>query len=321
MKYILAVDGGGSKTIVQIADVNGKVISEAISGSSNCRSVGINNATKNLNTAIFNAVKNLKAYRKAHFISSCFGFAGNNTEGDFKIYKKITFNNKLSSFLYPKRTIICNDTRIGLEAGSKSKNKIIIIAGAGSNCFGINEKEEKAGATGWDYILADEGSGYEISIKALKAVMRAYDRRDKETLLSRTILESLNLKKVLDLINWAYNETFTKQRISSLAKTVCMTAQMKDKISIDILGSEAREVVISVTAVANKLGFKNKEFDLVLVSGLFKCEKYFKNIIVNRLKEKFPHINFKPLVRNPVEGAMILAIKKLKDANNITQSI
>ncbi|MDD5621905.1 MAG: BadF/BadG/BcrA/BcrD ATPase family protein [Actinomycetota bacterium] len=321
MKYILAVDGGGSKTTVQIAETNGKVVSEAISSSSNCKSVGINNAIKNLNTAIFDAVKNLEVYGKVHFISSCFGFAGNNTEKDSKIYKKIAFNSRLRSFLYPKRTIICNDTRIGLEAGSESKNKIIIIAGAGSNCFGINEEGENVVSTGWDYILADEGSGYNVGLKALRAVMRAYDGRGEETLLSKIILENLNLKEVLDIPNWVYKETFSKQRISSLAKIVCTTAQIKDRISIDILTGEAEEAVISVTAVANKLGFKNKEFDLVFVGGLFNCKRYFKNIVVNKLKEKFPHINFKPLVRSPVEGAIILAIKKLKDFSNIAMPI
>lgn len=106
MKYILAVDGGGSKTIVQIADIKGKVVNQTVSGSSSYKSVGMSKAIENLNRAVFDIVKNLKAYRKVHFISSCFGFAGNNTEEDSKIYKKIVFNNKLSSYLDPKRTII-----------------------------------------------------------------------------------------------------------------------------------------------------------------------------------------------------------------------
>ena len=112
-----------------------------------------------------------------------------------------------------------------------------------------------------------------------------------------------------------YNEKFSKQKISSLAKTVCITAQMKDKVSIDMLAGEAEEAIISVTAVANKLGLKNKEFDLVFFGGLFKCERYFKNIAENKLNKKFPCANFKPLVRNPVEGATTLAIKKLKGSN------
>ncbi|MCJ7727312.1 MAG: hypothetical protein MUO96_01535, partial [Actinobacteria bacterium] len=93
MNYLLGVDGGGSKTAVQIADTSGKVISQAVSGSSSYKSVGINRAIGNLNTAVFDAIKKvpkdiylntavfdaikkLKISRSIYFISSCFGFAG-----------------------------------------------------------------------------------------------------------------------------------------------------------------------------------------------------------------------------------------------------
>lgn len=313
MNYLLGVDGGGSKTTVQIADVNGKVIAQAVSGASSYKSVGINRAIGNLNTAIFNAAGSLKTSGAIYFISSCFGFAGNDAGEDSKTYRKIVFNNKLRSYLNSKGTIICNDTRIGLESESENKNKIILIAGTGSNCSGINEDGRQVKASGWDFILADEGSGYEVGLKALKAVMRAYDGRGEKTLLSKTILEELNLKETLDLTKWAYDGSFSKHKIGALAKTVCKTAEMGDKVSIDILAEEAYEAAISVITVAHKLGFEKKDFDLIFVGGLFKCEKYFKNILVHRLKEKFTHINFKPLIGNPVEGAIKLAIDRLKD--------
>ena len=313
MEYIVGVDGGGSKTTVLVADLSGNEISRAVSGASSYKSIGKEKAIENLNKGIFKAIECLDGSEEIHFISSCFGFAGNDAEEDYKIYKEIVFNEELSSYLNPKRTIICNDTRIGLESGSENKNKIIIIAGTGSNCFGINEDGEQIGASGWDFILADEGSGYEVGLKALKAVMRAYDERGEKTLLSKTILEELKLKEILDLTKWAYDGPFSKVKIGALAKTVCKTTEMGDKVSINILAEEAEEAVVSVTTVANKLGFKDKDFDLIFVGGLFKCEKYFKNILIHRLREKFPHINFKPLIGNPVKGAIKLAVERLKD--------
>ena len=313
MEYILGVDGGGSKTSVQIAETSGKAVSQVVSGSSNYKSVGINRAIENLNTAVFDAIKKLRASEAIYFISSCFGFAGNDAGEDSKTYNEIVFNKKLRGYLNSKGTIICNDTRIGLESGSENKNKIILIAGTGSNCFGINEDGRQVKASGWDFILADEGSGYEVGLKALKAVMRAYDGRGEKTLLSKTILEELNLKETLDLTKWAYDGQFSKVKIGALAKTVCKTTEMGDKVSINILAEEAEEAAISVITVAHKLGFEDKDFDLIFVGGLFKCEKYFKNILIHRLREKFPHINFKPLIGNPVEGAIKLAVERLKD--------
>ena len=314
MKYILGVDGGGTKTTVQIADVRGKAVTRVVSGASSYKSVGISKAIENLNKAVFNAIKNLKTSEDVYFISSCFGFAGNDAEEDSKTYKEIVFNNKLGSHLDPKRTIICNDTRIAIELGGKNNNKIVVIAGTGSNCLGINEDGDQIKASGWDYILADEGSGYAVGLSALKAVMRAYDGRGKKTLLSETILKELNLKKVLDLVRWAYDEPFSKVKIGALAKTVCMTARMGDSVSMDILVKEAEEAAVSVITVADKLGFKNKSFDLIFTGSLFKCEEHFKNVLMRRVKEDFPGINFMPRIKNSVAGAVKLALEKLKDS-------
>lgn len=311
MDYILGVDGGGTNTVAQIADSTGKLITENESGPTNYKSVGIENVKININNSILGAIRNLRISDKIIFKSACFGLAGYDTDEDENIYHKIIFNNKIKKYLIPKKTIICNDTRIGLAAGSSSKNGIMIICGTGSNCYGINEKGEEANANGWDYILGDEGSGYEVGLKALRALMRAYDGRGEKTLLSETILEDLNIKDISELIRWAYSESFSKEKIATVAETVCRTAEMGDKISIKILEEEAEEAVISVGAVANKLNLSNKEFDLVLGGSVFMCERYFKAILIEKLKDKFEKIDFKPLTKKPVSGAIRLAIKNL----------
>jgi len=310
-EYVLGVDGGGTKTMVQIADLSGRKMTQVVSGASNYLSVGMTKAIENLNTGIFNAIRNLNLKNQIYFKCSCFGFAGNNTEKDEKIYKRIVFNKQAKKYINPDKTIICNDTRIGLAVGSESKNKIILICGTGSNCYGVNEAGEEAIANSWDYILSDEGSGYEIGIKALRAFMRAYDGRGIKTLLTQTIMQDLHLKNELDLTNWAYGRPLSKDKVGSLAKTVCRTAEMGDRVSIEILKGEAKEAAISVTAVANKLGFMNKQFDLVLMGSVFKCERFFRDIVTGELKKKFKGINFIPLTKDPVEGAIKLAFKYL----------
>lgn len=311
MDYILGSDVGGTKTTVQIADCNGKVLAENEYRAGNYKSVGIENAKRNINEAVLGAIEKLKTSEKIFFKSSCFGLAGNDSCEDANIYRKIIFNNKIKEYLNPTSTIICNDTRIGLAAGSSSKNGIMIICGSGSNCFGINEEGGEAKANGWDWILGDEGSGYEISIKALRAFMRAYDGRGGTTLLSKTIVEDLNVKNMQELIKWAYSSSFSKEKVATVAKTVCRTAEMGDRVSIDILKEEAEEAVLSAATVVNKLNLADKEFDFVLVGSVFNCRKYFKDILVKELKNKFPKINFKPLTKKPVEGAIRLALQNI----------
>jgi len=311
LDYILGVDGGATKTFVQITDISGKVISESKYSSSNFKSVGIESARENIGKAILKAIESIKHSNKFTFKYACLGLAGNDSAMDDDTYRKIIFDSDIKDYIDPARTLICNDTRVGLAAGSNSKNRIIIICGTGSSCFGINEEGKEAKANGWDYILGDEGSGYDIGLKALRACIRAYDGRGEKTLLSRIIIEDLKIKNIPDLVDWTYSSTFFKNKIATLARTVCATAEKGDKISAKILEEAALEAVNSITVVAHKLNLVDKEFDLVFVGKVFKCEKYFKSIIIEKIKDKFKKVNFIPLTEKPVQGAIKLALQNL----------
>lgn len=51
MSYLVSVDGGGTKTQFNISDLNGTVLGNYITGSSNYKYVGIEEACKNINTS------------------------------------------------------------------------------------------------------------------------------------------------------------------------------------------------------------------------------------------------------------------------------
>lgn len=312
MNYILGVDGGGTKTVIRIANINGTTISEYITGAGNHKKVAIELAQKNISEGILSAIKQTGINKEnIIFSSSCFGLSGLDSSRDEQVYKKMIMNSGISKYLDLGKTLICNDSRIGLAAGSDSKNGIMIICGTGSNCFGINEEGLEAKANGWDYVLGDEGSAYNISIKALRAVTKAYDGRGRKTLLSKTILNELKLDSIYDLVDWCYNNPFSCERFAALTKTVCSSAELGDKISIKLLKDEAKEALISISVVAKKLKLTSRQFDIVYVGSVFRCEKYFKQVLTDKLKEKFPKINFAPLKDIPVSGAIKMAIKNL----------
>ena len=97
MDYILSVDGGGTKTTVIIADIEGNHLAESNSSSSNYKSVGIKSARENINNAVIYAIKSLDLRDKHNLIfkSACFGMSGNDSEEDIKIYKEIIFNKSI----------------------------------------------------------------------------------------------------------------------------------------------------------------------------------------------------------------------------------
>src|SRR5262245_21114393 len=73
--YFLGVDGGGTKTHAVVTDANFQVIGEGVSGASNPLRVGIDNAIRNLEAAIFDALKQARL-KLADLTAAGFGIAG-----------------------------------------------------------------------------------------------------------------------------------------------------------------------------------------------------------------------------------------------------
>lgn len=159
--------------------------------------------------------------------------------------------------------------------------------------------------------MGDEGSGYMIGLKALKAIMKSYDGRAKNTILVNSILDYLNLKNIDELIEWSYRKPFKTVKIAALAKTVCKTAADGDEQSVKILKEEAEEAFFSVYAVAKKLNLINKKFDLVTVGSVFKCEEFFKSIFIRKINNELRNAYIKPLTEKPVRGAIKLALAEI----------
>ncbi|NQT65976.1 MAG: hypothetical protein HQ569_00165 [Actinobacteria bacterium] len=314
MTYILGLDGGATKTTAVALEIETGKREECLSGPSNYLSSGIKVTSKNIRNAILNLVEKIQnncGLSHVNFASACFGLAGYDSYEDLEHYKKIVFSSDLQKFFNRKKTIFCNDTRICLRACTKNKNAIILICGTGSHCYGINSDGDESESNGWDFILGDEGSGYSIGAKALRAVARFYDGRGEPTILLEKILKDLNIENIYKLTRWVYLP-FSKEKVALIAKIVEEAALAGDKKSIKIIREEAFEAIESVKAVVRKLKLSEEIFDCVLSGSIFKDESFFKPIVISNLKKTYKKIKIKYLDKNPVEGALELALDKFK---------
>lgn len=316
MSFVLGLDGGATKTRAMSLNTDTDEIVESVSGSSNYLNVGTEIAKNNIVKPVLEIVEKIKESKcqeKMFFESSCFGFSGCDLESDIDVYKEIIFNSELSALLNQDKAVICNDSKIGLAAGSDNENRVMLICGTGSNCYGVNESGQEARSNGWDYILGDEGSAYSIAIRTLRAIMRAFDGRGDKTLLSNAVLEYLGLSSELELVFWAYRNTISKNDIAIIASIVCSTANAGDQVSLKILKEECDEAILTVTTIIKKLKLEKSNFDLVLVGSVFNCKKYFRDLLINHINKRFSGVSIKDLVKKPAEGAIIMALKKLNN--------
>jgi N-acetylglucosamine kinase-like BadF-type ATPase len=301
--FFIGVDGGGTKTMGVIAGEDGKVIGQDEVGSTNHHSNPIDVVQGNLGSLIGNLLKSAKA-EAGQVDTICLGMAGVDRPEDKPLIKGI-----IAEFLPRTQCIPVNDGIIALVGGAEKPVGIIVIAGTGSIAFGFNAAGQSARAGGWGHILGDEGSGYMLGLRALRAVVRAYDGRTEPTKLHDIVLRHLELERPEQLLAHIKKINAGKAEIGSLSRLVFDANDEGDATAAAIIREEAAELADAARAVARKLFPSSADFEIVVGGGnLRKCEAYFA-AFQQEVAARLPGIPVIHPRREPVEGAVLYAIQ------------
>lgn len=301
-KYVIGVEGGGTKTVAALADLNGKILKIAKSGSSSSRNIGIKKATDNIARAIKGVLK-----RDNKIVSTFIGLPA--VAEEFKS-KKIKIRKELSKRvpkIFKGKVEIGSDQEVAFRSGSNQKDGVVVIAGTGSVIRGWKGKKQ-VHVSGWGW-LADEGSAFFVGQRTFQAVFKDLDGRGHKTLLTKLTFKEFKLKKKEDLPNFIYSRNPTE--VIPLLSIICDKATKKgDKVAKSILIEAAQELALGVNTVIKKLNLKSLKFPLVLVGGIFKS-KIVVNKVKKEIKKAAPGVKFIRPDKEPVIGAVKLAIKRI----------
>jgi len=194
--------------------------------------------------------------------------------------------------------------------GRKYLPQVLIVSGTGSGCYGkaSNGKGVKVG--GWGHVLGDKGSGYDIGLRALQAVVDAYDHTGFWPALGRRLLCTLQLNEPTDLIDWA--QAAEKPEIASLAAEVLAAWGQKDNIACEILADAARCLARDAAACARRLARPGTRVQFVLSGSIVLKQPRFGARVSRELRKLWPTALVTPLKRESVWGAVELAKRMLK---------
>ncbi|MGH9903687.1 MAG: BadF/BadG/BcrA/BcrD ATPase family protein, partial [Pyrinomonadaceae bacterium] len=146
---------------------------------------------------------------------------------------------------------------------------VVLIAGTGSICRGVNARGQQACAGGWGPIVGDEGSGSWIARRGLQAVAKATDGRGPKTPLVEAACEYFNVAAPDDLSTSIYAPNMTNDRIAGFARHVIETARKRDAVSREIVSEAGRELAAAVAAVVGGLRMERESFPVGYVGGVF----------------------------------------------------
>jgi len=261
----LGVDGGGTKTNIALMNDAREIVGEGSGGPSNPLRVGVETAVANIAKAIDQACDS-GGVSRGDIVAATLGLAGVRRQ-DIRERVRDSFATRFRV----RKTNVTTDADIALYGTTLGKAGLVVIAGTGSVCIGVNDAGEKFIAGGWGPVAGDEGGGRGIAGEALHAVAKASDGRGEPTKLSEQAAEYFRASNVDNLIGAIYAPNMDNSRIAGFARHVVETARDGDKVAVDILRDAGHELGTAVVAVLKKLGLQKRKIPIGCVGGIFNA--------------------------------------------------
>ncbi len=294
---VLGVDSGGTKTVCQLADEDGRVLAEVRGPSAHLPSLGASGVQAVLGELIGRALAG-HATRPA---AICLGMSGVDQPREAETIRRV-----LASLGQNGQALVVNDALIALEAGAPGQPGLVVVAGTGSIAYGRDAANRAARTGGWGYVLADEGSGFWLGRQALRAVVRADDRRGPPTALTPRELAHYGVARPKDLAREVYHGGVKPSAIAKLAAHVEAAAAEGDAVALHILEVAAAELALMAESVIRQLDLL--QGPVVLAGGIFRAAPRLAAGLETELARRAPQAPVRVLDVEPAHGAVLLAL-------------
>ena len=303
MQVFLGVDGGGTQTRSRLVDEHGSVLGRGLAGSSNLHQIDATTFRANLRSVVEQAFVGMDP-GSIELSAACFGLAGVSSSKAHEQAQAVIAELKLS----PVATIsILTDAHIALTGGFAGARGIVLLAGTGSACFGIDADGSMRRTGGWGSIADDGGSGGWIGRQALECALRQADGRRSGEALKNAIFAQLKINSLDDIIQRLHGQSIQWNEIAALCPTVLQLAYSGDADAEQIVQRAIDELVALVRATAAKLDLT--AIPLVLTGGLVDNDTLFTERLSKHIRQAIPEIEIQPPHLPPVAGAVLEAFK------------
>jgi len=184
-------------------------------------------------------------------------------------------------------------------------SKVPVIAGTGSNVLGKDHSGGLHSAGGWGRILGDEGSGYDIGLRAIKSAVLEIDGRSGPTAIGRALRDRFGWSTRDQIIAAVYREQFP---VATVAPVILELADAGDSTAVELLRSAAAPLADQARVVLQRLGPDPRA---AFIGGLVSQRTSYTDVLSGALKALVPGLSITAATHTPVEGALMMALSRL----------
>jgi N-acetylglucosamine kinase-like BadF-type ATPase len=308
-RFLLAVEGGGSKTQALVTGLDGKNLGRGFGPGSNPHAVGFESAFKAITMAVDGALISATgrlpsggSWREAGIAAACFGLAGVDGPED---EAQITAWVKDQAFA--DRATVVNDSELVIAAGTPAGWGVALISGAGSVCLARSPQGRMLRVGGWGHLLGDEGSGYRLAMDALRLATQTVDGRADADALLRAILRHWSLPDATALIRHVHAPGMAPADIAGLAPAVLGLAASGDAPARALVEQAVSDLARQVETAIRKLALASPP--LALAGSLLRGD--LRRMLLAQLTSPLGEVSY---VDDPCRGAVTLAKRLLAPA-------
>ena len=196
-----------------------------------------------------------------------------------------------------------SEAEIALGAAFK-RNGIVALSGTGSNLLFVKDGRRISNVGGFGPLLGDEGSGYDIGLRGIKAAIYASDGRGEPSMLLDMIYDKWQTTNFHAIVSELASDCNARHKVAEIAELVSRAANQGDVVAQRIYTCAADELLLQTDALISKT---RGEWDgtVVIMGGAWKGYHGMLDRYKTKLIEKYPYAHVLKPSFEPVVGCVV----------------
>ncbi len=304
VRYVLGIDGGATKTLAAVLDLDRRELHFGHGGPSNQDAVGPRAAVQALLGAADGALAHA-GIAQDELATAVLAVAGTDTDSIVRHLREMRVCD----------WIVVNDVVGAWATATGALPGVGAISGTGSNVFGVGRASGPGGqvgrswrAGGWGHLLGDEGSGYWLGAQSIVSALHDRDGSGPQTALSDAALRFFGSPSIEALAASVYTKPLTKGEVAAFAVETSRLAHEGDVVARDLYARAAAHLGEQIRAVVTQTGLTGA-FPVGLIGSAFKAGEVFVSPLTEIVHAIVPEAEIFPVEMAPVGGSLLLAAR------------
>jgi N-acetylglucosamine kinase-like BadF-type ATPase len=319
-RHLLGIDGGATKTLAAVLDLEAPELHIAHGGPSNEDSIGARAAVQTLLATADEALQRARITRE-QLAAAVVAVAGTDTAAIAHEVARARGDG----------WVVVNDVVAAWAAATGAAPGIAVVSGTGSNVFGLGPTGRAWRAGGWGQLLGDEGSGYWLGSRSISAALWDRDRSGPATALREAAVAFFGVASIEELAARVYSKPLHKGEIAAFASETARLAQAEDAVAVELFARGAAELGAQVAAVIRQTGLgttgggddddreRAQAFPVGLSGSAFRAGDVFLRPLSDAILELAPGASISVVKMAPVGGSLLLAARACGRSDALSQ--